>query len=44
MFARMCLDALTLPTHDLGLISLARVATRFAEMSPVAPYEAYITS
>ena len=44
MFARMCCKVLTLPTHDLRLIPLARVATSYVEMSSVAPGEAYFIS
>jgi len=44
MYARTCWDVLALPTHDLRLIPLARVATSYVEMSSVAPGEAYFIS
>jgi hypothetical protein len=34
-------NVLTLSTHDLRLIPLAWMVTTFAEMKPVAPYEAW---
>jgi len=44
MFARTCCKVLSLPTHDLRPIPLARVATSYVEMSSVAPGEAYFIS